>query len=255
MYRMTPSDTQSLSPALSPSQSVALSSLEVTNFSESPQSIQGHLSNLSSQCSSPSSNCSTIDVACSPSCLTNVQPPDVLLEAKRYFAARLGDRCCRLSHLVRAVQGFIEAPPLTPDFAQNMWNARSSIFDKPTKVDKNARLRSLYDGHRKIKGAREQYSYAARFSYIYLEHDLEELSKSEFLVLSQGRGKMTAAFELQAEIISTTVEVVKAERKAGRGYLQLLMEGGPGFVLRLGRNVSTMSVSLSPFESVNLQRS
>ncbi|CAE7215956.1 hypothetical protein PTTW11_10760 [Pyrenophora teres f. teres] len=66
------------------------------------------------------------------------------------------------------------------------------------------------------------------------------LSQSQFLVLSQGRGKMTAAFELQAEIISTTVDVVKSERKAGRGYLQLLMEGGPGFILRLGRNVSTL---------------
>ncbi|KAH7551961.1 hypothetical protein BM1_08823 [Bipolaris maydis] len=67
-----------------------------------------------------------------------------------------------------------------------------------------------------------------------------QLSKSQDLVLSQGRGKITAAFELQAEILSTSVEVVKSERKAGRGYLQLLIEGGPGFILRLGCNVSTI---------------
>jgi hypothetical protein len=142
--------------------------------------------------------------------------------------------------LLRAIQGFLEAPRCTPGIAQDMWSERSAIFSKPNKADSNARLRNLYDGHQKIKKAREQYSYAARFCYIYLEHDLEELSKSQSLVLSQGRGKMTAAFELQAEIISVSVDVVKAERKAGKGYLQLLMEGGPGFILRLGCNVSTV---------------
>ncbi|EMD84692.1 hypothetical protein COCHEDRAFT_1122107 [Bipolaris maydis C5] len=121
-----------------------------------------------------------------------------------------------------------------------MWESRSAIFKKPSISNTKARLRSLYDGHRKIKRAREQYSYAARFCYIYLEHDLDQLSKSQDLVLSQGRGKITAAFELQAEILSTSVEVVKSERKAGRGYLQLLIEGGPGFILRLGCNVSTI---------------
>ena len=51
---------------------------------------------------------------------------------------------------------------------------------------------------------------------------------------------MTAALQLQAESISTTVEAIKAERKAGRGYIRLLMEGGPGFVVRIGCNVFTM---------------
>ncbi|CZS90862.1 uncharacterized protein RAG0_01749 [Rhynchosporium agropyri] len=165
---------------------------------------------------------------------------DVISNAAKFFEARLGTRTKRLHYLVRAVQGFLEAPKLEPGFAKAMWCSRSSIFTRPEMADSNARLRNLYDGHRRIKQAREQYLYAARFCYIYLEHDLEELSKSHALVLSQGRGRMTAAFEVQAKIISTSVEVVKAERKAGRGYLQLLLEGGPGFILRLGCNVSTI---------------
>ncbi|KAA8615585.1 hypothetical protein PtrSN002B_000534 [Pyrenophora tritici-repentis] len=152
----------------------------------------------------------------------------------------MGPRRARINYLVRSIQGFVEAPALAADFARDLWSSRSAIFVKPETSDCSTRLRSLYEGHRKIKRAREQHSYAARFCYIYLEHDLEALSQSQFLVLSQGRGKMTAAFELQAQIISTTVDVVKSERKAGRGYLQLLMEGGPGFILRLGRNVSTL---------------
>ncbi|EUC43815.1 hypothetical protein COCMIDRAFT_99842 [Bipolaris oryzae ATCC 44560] len=168
------------------------------------------------------------------------QSENVLWRAKQFFAERLGDRRARLDYLFRAVQGLVEAPGLAQDFAENMWKSRSAIFNKPSMPNTKARLRSLYDGHRTIKRAREQYLYAARFCYIYLEHDLDELSKSRDLILSQGRGRITAAFELQAEIISTTVEVVKAERKAGRGYLQILMEGGPGFILRLGSNVSTI---------------
>jgi hypothetical protein len=165
---------------------------------------------------------------------------EILCRATKFFNERMGARRARISYLIRSIQGFVEAPSLAADFAEDLWSSRSAIFVKPKTSDCSTRLRSLYEGHRKIKRAREQHSYAARFCYIYLEHDLEALLQSQFLVLSQGRGKMTAAFELQAEIISTTVDVVKSERKAGRGYLQLLMEGGPGFILRLGRNVSTL---------------
>ncbi|KAI1876756.1 uncharacterized protein JN550_000828 [Neoarthrinium moseri] len=184
--------------------------------------------------SSPESVASSYDISELSSC-------GILRQAMGFFEARLGTRRNRVRYLVRAIQGFLEAPKLAPGFVLDIWSSRSAIFTKPlTAGCSNARLQNLYKGHRKLKQAREQYSYAARFCYIYLEHDLEELSKSQSLVLSQGRGKMTAAFELQASIISTSVDVVKAERKAGRGYLQLLMEGGPGYVLRLGCNVSTI---------------
>ncbi|KAH6694881.1 hypothetical protein BKA61DRAFT_662797 [Leptodontidium sp. MPI-SDFR-AT-0119] len=167
-------------------------------------------------------------------------PPVLLREAREFFEARLGSRKPRARYLVRAVQGFLEASPLSPDFSRDMWNEKSAIFSKPQGAGSTERFRSLFEGHRKIKRGGEHYLSAMRFCYIYLEHDLEHIMASQELVLSQGRGKVTAAFQLQAESISIAMDTLRAERKAGRGYIRLLMEGGPGFVLRMGKNVSTI---------------
>ncbi|RDW64612.1 hypothetical protein BP6252_10263 [Coleophoma cylindrospora] len=166
--------------------------------------------------------------------------PKLLVRARQFFEARLNSRKNRAPYLVRAVQGFLEAPVLPAEFSKDMWNEKSAIFSKPQVAGSTARFRSLYEGHRKIKRCGEQYLSATRFCYIYLEHDLEQIMASQELVLSQGRGKVTAAFQLQAESISITMDTLRAERKAGRGYIRLLMEGGPGFVLRMGSNVSTI---------------
>ncbi|RDW68647.1 hypothetical protein BP5796_09304 [Coleophoma crateriformis] len=166
--------------------------------------------------------------------------PNLLVRAREFFEARLNSRKNRAPYLVRAVQGFLEAPLLPAEFSKDMWNEKSAIFSKPQVAGSTARFRSLYEGHRKIKRCGEQYLSATRFCYIYLEHDLEQIMASQELVLSQGRGKVTAAFQLQAESISITMDTLRAERKAGRGYIRLLMEGGPGFVLRMGSNVSTI---------------
>ncbi|TGO44328.1 hypothetical protein BCON_0544g00010 [Botryotinia convoluta] len=171
---------------------------------------------------------------------SNPDIPNILVGARQFFEARLTTRGNRAKYLVRAVQGFLEAPQLPCDFAKEMWNKKSAIFSKPQMTGSTARFRSLYEGHRKIKRGGEEYLAAARFCYIYLEHDLEQIIQSQKLVLSQGRGKVTAAFQLQAKNISITMDALRAERKAGRGYIRLLMEGGPGFVLRMGSNVSTI---------------
>ncbi|KAF7908031.1 uncharacterized protein EAF01_003786 [Botrytis porri] len=171
---------------------------------------------------------------------SNPAIPNILVRAKQFFEARLTTRANRAKYLVRAVQGFLEAPQLPCDFAKEMWNKKSAIFSKPQVTGSTARFRSLYEGHRKIKRGGEEYLAATRFCYIYLEHDLEQIIQSQKLVLSQGRGKVTAAFQLQAKNISITMDALRAERKAGRGYIRLLMEGGPGFVLRMGSNVSTI---------------
>ncbi|KAF5868418.1 uncharacterized protein Bfra_012328 [Botrytis fragariae] len=171
---------------------------------------------------------------------SNPTIPNILVKAREFFELRLANRGNRARYLVRAVQGFLEAPQLPCDFAKEMWNKKSAIFSKPQVTGSTARFRSLYEGHRKIKRGGEEYLAAARFCYIYLEHDLEQIIQSQKLVLSQGRGKVTAAFQLQAKNISITMDALRAERKAGRGYIRLLMEGGPGFVLRMGSNVSTI---------------
>ncbi|TGO06873.1 hypothetical protein BTUL_0427g00040 [Botrytis tulipae] len=176
--------------------------------------------------------------SCGPS--SNPAIPNILVKAREFFETRLTKRANRAKYLVRAVQGFLEAPQLPCDFAKEMWNKKSAIFSKPEVTGSAARFRSLYEGHRKIKRGGEEYLAAARFCHIYLEHDLEQIIQSQKLVLSQGRGKVTAAFQLQAKNISITMDALRAERKAGRGYIRLLMEGGPGFVLRMGSNVSTI---------------
>lgn len=245
----SPSSMNTLSPSPSQPDSLISSQSELESISSFPERVNSDDALASTHGNSPFTTppiCNQYHIDISEETdpfsegLIPAQSENVLWRAKQFFAERLGDRQARLDYLFRAVQGLVEAPELAPDFTKNMWKSRSAIFNKPSMPNTKARLRSLYNGHRTIKRAREQYLYAARFCYIYLEHDLDELSKSRDLILSQGRGRITAAFELQAEIISTTVDIVKAERKAGRGYLQILMEGGPGFILRLGSNVSTM---------------
>lgn len=142
---------------------------------------------------------------------------------------------------MRAVQGFIEASTVSPDFAQEIWRAGPNIFASPTEgTGLVARLRRLYDGHCRIKKSREDYSCADRLCYILLDHDLQQLVLSGELVMSQGRGKKTAALYKQAWDISTTVDELRANRKAGSGYRHLLYLGGPGFLLQMGSQVSTM---------------
>lgn len=163
-----------------------------------------------------------------------------LTKARDFFKRKLGPRCCRAQYLVRAIQGFIEADKAESPVCEDMWGFGSDIFDGWEENSSIARFRRLYEGHRRIKLRRDDYACADRFCYIFLEHDLEHLVKSGDLIMSQGRGRKTAAFYRQAESISSTVNAVRANRKAGRGYLHLLIDGGPGFLLRIGGQVSTM---------------
>jgi hypothetical protein len=164
----------------------------------------------------------------------------ILNKAREFFESKLGPRFRRAPHLVRAVQGFMEANDTAPHIRKDMWEFKSTIFDGWEEVGPIARFRRLYEGHRRIKLRREEYACADRFCDIFFDHDLEQLAKSGDLVMSQGRGRKTAAFHKQAESISSTVATVRANQKAGRGYRHLLIKGGPGFLLLIGNQVSTM---------------
>ncbi|KIM95545.1 hypothetical protein OIDMADRAFT_33645 [Oidiodendron maius Zn] len=166
--------------------------------------------------------------------------PSILNKAKEFFELRLRARSRRALYLVRAVQGFMEVDDATLYIREHMWAFKSEIFDGWEDISSIARFRRLYEGHQRIKLRREEYACADRFCYIFLEHDLDQLANSGDLILSQGRGRKTAAFHKQAESISSTVNAVRANRKAGRGYLHLLIDGGPGFVLLIGSQVSTI---------------
>ncbi|KUL81539.1 hypothetical protein ZTR_10659 [Talaromyces verruculosus] len=175
-----------------------------------------------------------------PTDLSKASIPNILAVAHVAFESQLGYRKDHAQALVRAVQGLLEAPEPACDLPESIWGSRSSIFGECTAASSTDRLRRLYEGHHRIKKWREEYACAARFCYIYLHHDIEQLLRTEDLELSHGRGRMTAALVLQAATIGLTVDAVRAERKAGRNYMHLLMHGGPGFVLQVGRNVSTI---------------
>lgn len=171
--------------------------------------------------------------------VSSTDPLGVFSEAQAFFEARLGSRRGNARHLVRAFRGFLESIDLDPESYQNIWSARTKIF-LGSETGPIARFHRLYDGLVRIKRGREDYNCASRLCYIFLEHDLEQLVKSGSFQLSRGRGKKTVALCAQAESLSSTVTAVKADRKAGRCYLQLLRLSSPGFLLLIGSHVNTV---------------
>ena len=53
---------------------------------------------------------------------------DILCRAMSFFNARMGSRRTRINYLVRSIQGFVEAPALAADFAEDLWSSKSAIF-------------------------------------------------------------------------------------------------------------------------------
>ncbi|OBT96316.1 hypothetical protein VE01_05744 [Pseudogymnoascus verrucosus] len=171
--------------------------------------------------------------------VSSVDPLNVFSEAQAFFETRLGPRKGHAKNLVRAFRGFLESIDLDPEDYRNIWSARSEIF-LGSGVGPIARFHRLYDGLVRIKRGREDYDCASRLWHIFLEHDLEQLVRSGSFKMSRGRGKKTAALCAQAESISSTVASVKADRKTGRCYLQLLRLSSPGLLLLIGSHVNTV---------------
>lgn len=181
--------------------------------------------------------------------VSSTDPLEVFSDAQAFFKARLGSRRDHARHLVRAFQGFLESIDLDPESYRNIWSARTKIF-LGTGTGPIARFRRLYDGLVRIKCGQEDYNCAGRLCHIFLEHDLEQLEKSGSFRMSRGCSKKTVALRAQAESISSTVAAVKADRKAGRCYLQLLRLSSPGLLLLIGQpcdhSVSLPSIYLPP---------
>ncbi len=166
-------------------------------------------------------------------------PPNVFSEVQAFFKIRLGSRRCYTKHLVRALRGFLESMGLGPESYRNIWFVRTKIV-LGSGTGPIARLHRLCNGLHRIKNGREDYDRASRLCHIFIKHDLEQLVKSGSFQLPRGRGKKTAALCAQAESISSTVAAIKADRKAGRCYLQLSRLSSPGLLLLIGRHVNTL---------------
>ncbi|KAJ6181753.1 hypothetical protein N7485_000395 [Penicillium canescens] len=159
--------------------------------------------------------------------------------AAAFFRARLRSRSSRASYLARALQGLINV--MEPDGTRyaNLWSTRERIFSG-VGTGPVARFQRLFHGFLRVKRGREDYDCASRLCHIFLEHDLEQLATSDLLHLSRGRGRKSAALSLQAASISASIDAVKADRKAGQRYMQILMDAGPGLLLMLGSQVNTV---------------
>ncbi len=141
--------------------------------------------------------------------------------------------------MVRAVRGFLEAVNLDAESFKNIWSARAKLF-LGSGTGPIARFNRLYDGLTRIKRGRKDHECASRLCYIFLEHDLEQLILPGSFQMSRGRGRKTAALYAHEASLSATVDTVKADLKAGKGYLQLLMEASPGLLLIIGSHVNTV---------------
>ncbi|KAJ6175026.1 hypothetical protein N7485_004831 [Penicillium canescens] len=160
-------------------------------------------------------------------------------DAAAFFRTRLGSRNSRATYLARALQGLINAMELDGARYANLWSTRERIFSG-VGTGPVARFQRLFHGFLRVKRGRDDYDCASRLCHIFLEHDLEQLATSDFLRLSRGRGRKSAALSLQAASISASINAVKADRKAGQRYMQILMDAGPGLLLMLGSQVNTV---------------
>ncbi|KAJ6175071.1 hypothetical protein N7485_004876 [Penicillium canescens] len=159
--------------------------------------------------------------------------------AAAFFRARLGSRNSRATYLARALQGLINAMELDGATYANLWSTRERIFSG-VGTSPVARFQRLFHGFLRVKRGRDDYDCASRLFHIFLDHDLEQLATSDLLRLSRGRGRKSAALSLQAASISASIGAVKADRKAGQRYMQILMDAGPGLLLMLGSQINTV---------------
>ncbi|KAJ6174772.1 hypothetical protein N7485_004577 [Penicillium canescens] len=159
--------------------------------------------------------------------------PEKHATAGAFFMTRMGSRNTRAIYLARALQGLIGAMELDGERYVNLWSSRETIFSG-SGTGPVARFRRLFHALLQVRRGRDDYDCASRLCHIFLEHDLEQLEKSGHLRVSRGRGRKSAALSMQAASISASVEAVKTDRKAGRRYMQVLMDAGPGLLLMLG---------------------
>ena len=150
------------------------------------------------------------------------------------------DTPARAHRLVQAAHGFVKKLTLPYSSYEQLWSAKSDLFEPPM-PEHISRIRRLYEGRKKIKQGTKELDCAARLSLLFIRHDIDEAVASlEDTALKHGQKKATIAYEQIARDLCTTVETLKEEKTHSRHYLSLLTRSGPGDLLELGDNVSTL---------------
>ena len=170
-------------------------------------------------------------------------PPTIHDDALDYFA-RDSDNV-QLRRLTAAVPGFVRVPTVDP-LSYDLWSTKA-IFDES--LDTESRYSRLCAGRRRIDQGSEEYACAVRLYYIFLEHEFEELTSlfcqniSASTSTDKTHVRETTKNRVYREITTGSLFTPRSlsnDRTHGRHYNALLKEVGPGDLLDLGDDTSTL---------------
>lgn len=168
--------------------------------------------------------------------------PNSKASAVDYFAKRNPDSSsARIQRLVRAVQGFQEAQKLSTFSYSTLWSSTPDIFGGSD--SKLARIDRLQQGREKLKTTTAKHECASRLALMLLNHDVDHLSSMKPLPsLSPGKVKKrsSCAYEELANKSNVSSQKLRSDCNKSTGYLELLVQAGPGYLLEIGRNVASL---------------
>ena len=169
----------------------------------------------------------------------NSLPPNIHDVAYNYFA-KDSDRLQR-QRLAAAAPGFVRIPKVEPS-SYDLWSTKSIFGECP---DTESRISRLSVGRQRIDQASKEYACATRLYYIFLEHEIEDMAFDFSGSTSAGKAnwQKTITSHVYREITNNSVMTPRGlsnDRTRGRHYYTLLEATGPGDLLDLGDDASTL---------------
>ncbi|KAI9728913.1 MAG: hypothetical protein M1834_007171 [Cirrosporium novae-zelandiae] len=167
----------------------------------------------------------------------------------------------RVNRLVQAADGFSKAEQLELSCYEQLWATKTtSIFNQnesepsPNDSTDSVRIPRLFQGDQNISDRSTEYQCAGRFTSIFIAYEVEQMALSRHLILAQGQGRKTAAYNKIAQILSLTADLVRARDKRSRNYIRLIQNGGPRSLLELGQgtDISNLWENHLTIDDVNL---
>ncbi|TGO43911.1 hypothetical protein BCON_0735g00010 [Botryotinia convoluta] len=165
---------------------------------------------------------------------------EVSTSAKIYFEKVIPDADQdRIKRLNRAIRGFREAKALPQESYNTLWSSKDGIFESPK--EELRRFCRLQQGRKNIVFGSAGYDCAARLALLFLSHDIDHMEEEQrqLKVKHQHKTK-TSVFKDLARISGTLLVDLKNDYKKSKNYTFLLEKAGPGSLLEIGSNVSSL---------------
>ncbi|TGO91201.1 hypothetical protein BPOR_0035g00020 [Botrytis porri] len=165
---------------------------------------------------------------------------EVSISAKTYFEKVIPDADQdRIKRLNRAIRGIQEAKALPQESYNTLWSSKDGIFESPK--EELRRFCRLQQGRKNIVSGSAGYDCAARLALLFLSHDIDHMEEEQrqLKVKHQHKTK-TSVFNDLARISGTSLVDLKDDYKKSKNYTFLLEKAGPGSLLEIGSNVSSL---------------